>query len=146
MDDIFDNILLKERKEKLQDKKRKRIDNKYQEIVDVFKDKIAQIIIIDAESYIHNDSYCYDNVSDFEHIFDEKEEILPFLKEIHGYLKDEDIIRNLKLCPDMQFLYENGFLKIDDYEISLDQQKFVIFKLLEKHLIFDLIKIVLHFC
>jgi len=144
MDDIFDNILLKERKEKLQDKKRKRINNKYQEICDAVKDKIAQIIIIDAEDMIHDDTYCFDYVVRFEEVLDC--ELPDFLKAIYASLKDEDIIRNLKFCPDMQFLYENGFLKIEDYEISLDQQKFIIFKLLEKHLIFDLIKIVLHFC
>jgi hypothetical protein len=144
MADIFDNILLSERKENLYNKKRKRINNKYQEICDAVKDKIAQIIIIDAEDMIHDDTYSFDSEIGFEDVFDR--EVPEFLKEIYGSLTDEDIIKNLQFNSEMHFLYEKGFLKVKDYEISLDKKKFVIFKLLEKHLIFDLIKIVLHFC
>jgi len=83
--------------------------------------------------------------------FDDKYyEILDFIKDMNCYLPKKNYTSNLHVCPEMNFLYDHGFLEFtvqfgDRAMYLVGSKKLIAFNVLKKYLIVDLIQVVLKF-
>jgi len=124
-------------------------------------DKLAQVIIMEAEFQVYDQSsyyisalnnedlrqiICYVYKNDLEIINNRFETIRKNFNEVFKMLKKEDYVRNLYVCPEMQFLYYHGFLEITDFDMHIPNKKNIfVHHILKKYLKFNLIKFVLEF-
>jgi hypothetical protein len=167
---IINTLLLHELRNKKYDRIAQRVSKvnyEYQKIIfdlnfpinDFNIDKLAQVIIMEAEFEVYNQSSYYINAlnnedlrqiisyvyrNDLEIINNKFKTIRKNFYEVFKMLKKEDYVRNLYVCPEMQFLYYHGFLEITDFDMHIPNKKHIfVHHILKKYLTFDLIKFVL---
>jgi len=157
---FINNLLLKElvqKKEKNEKETLKKINEEYEKMIlnyNLNVERIVQLSIMEAEIYLHEalgfDFYILteERIKEIMHYKLHSKLNIRSIQNIYCNLKKEDYIKNLHICPEIKFLYDNGFLEITDYDMhiyDLNCNKLFAFNILKEYLIFDLIKVVLNF-
>jgi len=109
------------------------------------KDDIAQLEIMYCELYIHDDDIIIDVFNDTNTELKKNKNLKKEIAKISNSLKIEDYVKNLYVCPEMQFLYDNGFLEISEDGMFVNRKKLFAYNVLKEYLIFELVEIVLNF-
>jgi hypothetical protein len=125
-----------------------KIDSKFNKCI-VFnnfsKDEMVQLEIMYAEMYIYDDNKIIDVFNDTHTTLKKNKNLKKKIENVIDNLKIEDYVKNLYVCPEMQFLYDNGFLEFKEDEIIINRKKLFAYDVLKEYLIFELVEIVLNF-